>query len=92
VRHLGVPPSEPVRLARWLREVSIVSAYRDRWHIEGQRPLGAEPNPDNLEETTQRKRALAAAERAQPLTTGAMDPPINTWVEPAVEQRQSIEL
>ena len=41
VRPLGAPPSEPAQRERWLREVSTVAAYRDRWHIEGQRPLGA---------------------------------------------------
>ena len=41
VRPLGAPPREAAQRERWLREVSTVAAYRDRWHIEGQRPLGA---------------------------------------------------
>ena len=37
---LGGPPTDPARWERWLREVSTVAAYRDRWHVTGSRPLG----------------------------------------------------
>ena len=30
---LGTVPDDPARRARWVREVSTVAAYRDRWHI-----------------------------------------------------------
>ena len=40
VRPLGPPPSGSAQRERWLREVSTVAAYRDRWHSEGQRSLG----------------------------------------------------
>ena len=38
LRPLGASAERPARRERWLREVSTVAAYRDRWHIEGQRP------------------------------------------------------
>ena len=38
LRPFGAPPSEPAKRESWLREVSIVAAYRDRWHIEGHVP------------------------------------------------------
>ena len=41
VQRLGSPPSDPARRARWLREVSTVAAYRDRWHIAEQPSIGA---------------------------------------------------
>jgi hypothetical protein len=46
----GSPPSAPAQRERWLREVSTVAAYRDRWHIEGQGPLGPAPDRENHEQ------------------------------------------
>jgi hypothetical protein len=40
VEGFGTPPATPAHRERWLREVSTVAAYRDRWHISGQSPLG----------------------------------------------------
>ena len=81
LRPLGAPPSEPAQRERWLREVSTVAAYRDRWHIEGQRPLGAAPDREDLEQTAQRKRALAAGERARAISAGTMDQQIVSGLE-----------
>ena len=33
-------PRDSDRRARWLRELSTVAAYRDRWHITGDDPSG----------------------------------------------------
>jgi conjugative relaxase-like TrwC/TraI family protein len=92
LRPLGSPPSDPAQRERWLREVSTVAAYRERWHIEGQRPLGPAPDRDNLEQTTQRKRALAAGERARAMRTKAMVQRIDPTVAPQVEISQVVEL
>ena len=92
VRPLGPPPSGSAQRERWLREVSTVAAYRDRWHIEGQRPLGAAPDREDLEQTAQRKRALVAGERAKAISTDTMNQPINHGVEPRVEISQGVEL
>lgn len=64
LRGLGSPPSEPLRRERWLREVSTVAAYRDRWHLTSERPLGAETDVTSVEQHTQRQRARAAMQRA----------------------------
>ena len=40
VQYLGTVPADPGHRARWLRNVSIVAAYRDRWHISGSAPFG----------------------------------------------------
>ena len=77
VQPLGVPPSGSPRRERWLREVATVAAYRDRWHIEDQRPLGAAPGRENLDKTRQRKRALAAWQRAKAISPGTADQGIN---------------
>jgi hypothetical protein len=78
VAGLGKPPSEPARRQRWLREVSTVAAYRDRWHLTTQRPLGAEADVTSIEQQTQRQRAQAAIQRAvaisQPATEQAAGP------------------
>jgi hypothetical protein len=92
VRSLGAPPSEPARLARWLREVSTVAGYRDRWHIEGQRPLGAVPDREDLEQTAQRKRGLAAGERAKAISTETRDKSTNPDLQPRIELSQGVEL
>ena len=92
VRPLGPPPSGSARRERWLREVSTVAAYRDRWHIEGQRPLGAAPDREDLEQTSQSKRALEAGERAKTISTDRMNQPINHGAEPWVEISPGVEL
>ena len=92
VQSLGDPPSESPQRERWLREVSTVAAYRDLWHIEGRRPLGAAPDRDNFEQTTQRKRALAAGERAKAITMDTTDQKFNTGLDALVGIQQGVEL
>ena len=53
---------------RWIREVSTIAAYRDRWHLSGQNPVGKLGNTISIEQTSQRQRALAAADRATALS------------------------
>jgi hypothetical protein len=92
VRPLGAPPKGPAQRERWLREVSTVAAYRDRWHIKGQRPLGVAPDRENHEQTAQRKRALAAGQRAQAIGKATVHQPINNGLEPRVEISQGVEI
>jgi hypothetical protein len=91
VRSLGDPPSGAARQERWLREVSTIAAYRDRWNIVGQRPLGAATDRENQEQIAQRKRALAAGQRAKAISTGVTDQPIDRGMEPRVDTSQGIE-
>jgi hypothetical protein len=72
--------------------VSTVAAYRDRWHIESQRPLGAAPDREDLEQTAQRKRALAAGERGKVISAGTMDQQIASGLEVDVGTPQGVEL
>jgi conjugative relaxase-like TrwC/TraI family protein len=81
VRPLGIPPNDSVRRERWTREVATIAAYRDRWNIEGQRPLGTVPNQKNLEETAQYQQALTAVQRA----TAIAAPADNVLIEPGIE-------
>jgi hypothetical protein len=92
LRPLGAPPSGSAQRERWLREASTVAAYRDRWHIEGQRPLGAAPDREDLEQMSQRKRALAAGERAKAISTEATEQRINPGLEVDVGIAQGVEL
>jgi hypothetical protein len=64
VRRFGITPAAPARHEHWMRELSTVAAYRDRWHIAGQSPLGKQDDTSSLEQTGQRQRAQAAAARA----------------------------
>jgi hypothetical protein len=75
LRPLGAPPSALAKWERWLREVSTVAAYRDRWHIEGQGPLGPAPDRANHEQTAQRAKALSAGKWARAISTPAVIQP-----------------
>jgi hypothetical protein len=92
LRPFGAPPSGPAKRERWLREVSTVAAYRDRWHIEGERPLGAAPDRENHEQTAQREKARAAGKWARAISTPAVDQPNNHALEPQVEISRGIEM
>ena len=92
VRPLGAPPSRPAQRERWLREVSTVAAYRDRWHIEGQGPLGPAPDRENHEQTAQREKAQSAGKWARAISSPAVDQPNNHGVETHVEISRGIEL
>jgi len=64
-RRLGTPPSDPGARRAWLRAVSTVAAYRERWGIGADhRPLGPESAVKTIEGLGHRKRAQAAVERA----------------------------
>jgi hypothetical protein len=92
LRPLGSPPSAPAQRERWLREVSTVAAYRDLWHIEDQRPLGAAPGRENLEQSAHRAKALSAGNWARAISTPAVDQPNNQALEQQVEISWGIEL
>jgi hypothetical protein len=64
IKRLGRSPSDPVRWAQWVCEVSTIAAYRDRWHIIGERPLGEAPRLERIEQMGQCRLAQEAATRA----------------------------
>ena len=76
-RELGAasrdPAGFPARRERWMREVSTIAAYRDRWHITGQSALGKQGDASSIEQTGQRQRALAAAARATAISSAALE-------------------
>jgi conjugative relaxase-like TrwC/TraI family protein len=92
VQRLGTPPATPARRERWIREVSIVAAYRDRWHITGQSAVGNQGDASSIEQTGQRQRALAAAARATALSSAALEQPSSFSPEVAVQAQRGVEL
>ncbi len=88
VGSLGRPPNGSLRRERWMREVSTVAAYRDRWHIVGKRPLGTLLDERNLEQRDERRRALAAGERAKAIATSAE----NRQRDPGIEVQLGLEI
>ena len=68
---LGAIPEDPARRARWMREVSTVAAYRDRWHITGKETIGSPDDAVSGEQSSQRRLAEGAATRAQAVSHGA---------------------
>jgi hypothetical protein len=72
ITRLGTPPTDPARREQWIRAVSTVAAFRDRWNIgNDDRLLGPEGAVRTTEATSHRKLAHASAEQA-----------INLCVEP----------
>ena len=92
VQRLGRLPSDPSRRARWVREVSTVAAYRDRWHITEQRSIGAKSDVGSTEQMSQRGRALAAAERAAAIGHEAHGKQTSPAWEPQMEVGRGVEL
>ena len=68
---LGAIPEDPARRARWMREVSTVAAYRDRWHITGKETIGSPGDAVSSEQSSQRRLAEGAATRARAVSHGA---------------------
>ncbi len=60
---LGQPPTDPYARRQWLKAVTAVAAYRDRWDL-GDDPRTLGPSADSTEQARQRERAVAAARRA----------------------------
>jgi conjugative relaxase-like TrwC/TraI family protein len=92
VQRLGTPPATPARREHWVREVSTVAAYRDRWHIAGPSPLGKQGDTSSIEQTGQYQKALAAAARATAISSAALEQQSSLSPDVAVEVQRGVEL
>jgi hypothetical protein len=73
-RSFRPPPSHRARYEVWLRAVSTVAAYRDRWNIiQDPRPLG--PEATSIEQLSHRRLARVALERARTISAWDQHPP-----------------
>jgi conjugative relaxase-like TrwC/TraI family protein len=68
-RRLGEPPVDRHELQRWMIQVTVIAAYRDRYQITSTTPLGA--NPDAKAQRQDAERAAAAVRRAATIATQA---------------------
>jgi conjugative relaxase-like TrwC/TraI family protein len=91
VQGLGVAPADRGRRALWVHEVSIVAAYRDRWHITGQRPTGSQSGVSSDEQMDQRQLALNAAERGRKVSSHRSQQQGSTTWEPQIEASKGVE-
>ena len=91
VQRLGSLPSEPSRRRRWMREVSTVAAYRDRWHVASEHIIGERAGLSN-EQTSQYQRARAAAERAVAISHDVHGEQASPSWEPQIEAARGVEL
>ena len=65
VASLGVPPTDPIARERWMRAVTTVVAYRERWNIPvGHIPLDSGNAIEPVEALRDRMRARAATKLA----------------------------
>lgn len=77
LERLGEPPKAPRDREGWLRWVSVVAAYRDRYFIDSSSALGAGPTTDTQRVDAARsrqaiRRAVAIAEASAVSTTSAV--------------------
>jgi conjugative relaxase-like TrwC/TraI family protein len=92
VHRLGSPPATPARRERWIREVSIIAAYRDRWHIAAHSVLGKQGDVSSLEQTGDRQRAQAAAARAMAISSAGTEQQHNQSPEVEVQVLREVDL
>ncbi|MGO8874054.1 MAG: conjugal transfer protein, partial [Acidimicrobiales bacterium] len=92
IQRLGTPPASPARRERWIREVSTIAAYRDRWHITAHSAVGKQGDKSSIEQTGQCQRALAAAARAKAISSAALEQQSSFSAEVAVEAQRGVEL
>lgn len=69
LRVIGTPPADSRRAVAWLRQVRVVAAYRDRYHLTDDTPLG--PPPATLTQHTDQVRAQAAIAAARRIAAAA---------------------
>ncbi|RKN69355.1 conjugal transfer protein [Microbacterium sp. CGR2] len=66
MKPLGTPPRDPHKTAAWRQHAGTVAAYRDRYNITDDTPLG--PAPETTVQKIDAARARTALERAQAIT------------------------
>jgi conjugative relaxase-like TrwC/TraI family protein len=91
VVNLGTSPATPARRERWMRELSTIAAYRDRWHVTGRSTLDKRGNV-SAEQTGQRQRAQAAVTRATAISSAELEQQSHFSPEVAVETQRGVEL
>jgi hypothetical protein len=92
VQRLGAPPVARAPRERWIREVSTIAAYRDRWHVTGPSALDERGSTSTTEQRGQRKLAQSAVTRAEALSGTQTEQRTIPVRETAVEVRSGVEL
>ncbi|WP_114906688.1 MobF family relaxase [Ornithinimicrobium murale] len=72
-QHLGEPPRDQRQAAAWRRYGRTVAAYRDRYSVTDDRPLG--PPPQSTAQSIDAARARTALDRVHGFITQASDVP-----------------
>ena len=76
-RRLGPPPTAPAKREAWVRAISTVAAFRERWGVGADpRPLGPDSVVSSVEGLGHRRRAQAAIARATRLTNDPRPEPV----------------
>ncbi|MFV0307090.1 MAG: MobF family relaxase [Desertimonas sp.] len=73
-RPLGDPPRDSRRRQAWVRHMQTIAAYRDRYQIATDTPLG--PTPDTTAQRVDAARARSALVEAQHLATAVRRRPV----------------
>ena len=91
MQRLGPAPAIRADGARWLREVSTIAAYRDRWHITGAGTIGSRSDVGSTEQMSERQRAQAAAQRALAISHESKNKQTSTNFDPQIVLTRTFE-
>jgi hypothetical protein len=69
VKRLGEPPTDPEVCEKWMLQVRVVAAYRDRYGVEDHAPVGADVRTHL--QGLDAARARQAIRRAEAIATDA---------------------
>ena len=85
-RSLGEPPTDPRQKQRWLHQVRILAAYRDRYTLNAAAPLGSAHGDRNQQ--LDLERARTALHTAQQLAAAMLERPAERPAELAQDRSQ----
>ena len=91
VQRLGPAPDDADHQETWLREVSTIAAYRDRWHLTGSAAIGNRSDDQSTEQMRQRQLALDAAEHARAIGKEVVAKQTSVSQEAEIDVVQGVE-
>jgi len=90
-KRLGTPGRDPREQAAWLRRVTTIRLYRERYGVTGPAPLGNSDQVKGLEQAYEYRAARAAYDRAR-FVAGQRETPAIARTSPSIERGRGIGL
>jgi hypothetical protein len=93
-RPFGAPPKDARVAEAWWDRLSVIAAYRERWHAAGPGILGEDIGTASLQQAAHRARARRAGQDAAVLA-GIIAPQASVpgpWTAPSVSAERDIDI